>query len=51
MNVAVLDALFADHSAWRFVEAPAQSPVFANREGMRADLGLTVGPAFMPERN
>ncbi|PPQ40112.1 UDP-3-O-acyl-N-acetylglucosamine deacetylase [Rhodoblastus acidophilus] len=46
MNVAVLDALFADKKAWRFVDAPVP-----HREGARADLGLAVGPAFMPERN
>ncbi|MBB4199633.1 UDP-3-O-[3-hydroxymyristoyl] N-acetylglucosamine deacetylase [Rhodoblastus sphagnicola] len=45
MNVAVLDALFADKKAWRFVEAPVP-----HRAGARADLGLAVSPAFMPER-
>jgi len=46
MNVAVLAALFADRSAYRIIEtAPA------HREGVRADLGLAVSPAFLPERS
>ena len=46
MNVAVLEALFSDRSAYRIVEA---APVA--REGARADLGLVVSPAFLPERS
>ncbi len=46
MNVAVLEALFSDRSAYRIVEA---APVV--REGARADLGLVVSPAFLPERS
>jgi UDP-3-O-[3-hydroxymyristoyl] N-acetylglucosamine deacetylase len=46
MNIAVLDALFADRSAWRWVEA-----VPAHREGARVDLSLAVNPAFLPSRN
>ncbi|MCI4679509.1 UDP-3-O-acyl-N-acetylglucosamine deacetylase [Rhodoblastus acidophilus] len=46
LNVAALAALFADRSAYRFVEgAPAP------REGARADLGLVAAPVFMPERS
>jgi UDP-3-O-[3-hydroxymyristoyl] N-acetylglucosamine deacetylase len=46
MNVAVLAALFADRSAYRFVDfAPAP------REGARADLGLVAAPVYMPERS
>jgi UDP-3-O-[3-hydroxymyristoyl] N-acetylglucosamine deacetylase len=49
MNVAVLEALFADHSNYRIVEASAP------REGVRADLGhpaaIAAAPAFMPERS
>jgi len=54
MNVAVLEALFADRSAYRIVEpahAPAQVSACAAREGARADLGLAVSPAFLPERS
>ncbi len=46
MNVAVLEALFSDRSAYCVVEA-APAP----REGVRADLGLAVSPAFLPERS
>jgi UDP-3-O-[3-hydroxymyristoyl] N-acetylglucosamine deacetylase len=46
MNVAVLEALFADRSAYRFIDA-----VPAAREGARADLGLVVSAAFLPERS
>jgi UDP-3-O-[3-hydroxymyristoyl] N-acetylglucosamine deacetylase len=46
MNVAVLGALFADRTAYRFVDA-----IPAPREGARADLGLVASPVFMPERN
>ncbi len=46
LNVAVLEALFADRSAYRFVDfAPAP------REGARADLGLAASPVYMPERS
>ena len=40
MNVAVLEALFSDRTAYRFVDA-APAP----REGVRADLGLVASPA------
>jgi len=46
MNVAVLEALFSDRAAYRVVEAAP-----AAREGVRADLGLVVSPAFLPERS
>ena len=46
MNVAVLEALFSDRTAWRFVET-----VPAKHEGVRADLGLAASPAFLPERS
>jgi UDP-3-O-[3-hydroxymyristoyl] N-acetylglucosamine deacetylase len=46
MNVAVLEALFADRSAYRFIDA-----VPAAREGARADLGLVVSPVYLPERS
>jgi UDP-3-O-[3-hydroxymyristoyl] N-acetylglucosamine deacetylase len=46
MNVAVLAALFADRSAYRIVEA-APAP----REGVRADHGMGVSPALLPERS
>jgi UDP-3-O-[3-hydroxymyristoyl] N-acetylglucosamine deacetylase len=46
MNVAVLEALFSDRSAYRLVDA-----VPAAREGARADLGMVVSPAFLPERS
>jgi UDP-3-O-[3-hydroxymyristoyl] N-acetylglucosamine deacetylase len=46
MNVAVLEALFSDRSAYRLVDA-----VPAAREGVRADLGMVVSPAFLPERS
>ena len=46
MNVAVLEALFADRTAYRFIDA-----VPAAREGARADLGLVVSPVFLPERS
>jgi UDP-3-O-[3-hydroxymyristoyl] N-acetylglucosamine deacetylase len=46
MNVAVLAALFADRTAYRIVEA-APAP----REGVRADHGLIVSPALLPERS
>jgi hypothetical protein len=45
MNVAVLEALFADRSNYEIID---QAPV-ARREGMRADLGLM--PAYAPEVN
>ncbi len=46
MNVAVLAALFADRTAYKIVEA-APAP----REGVRADRGLVVSPALLPERS
>ncbi len=46
MNVAVLEALFSDRSAYRIVEA---APVA--REGARAEFGMAVSPAFLPERS
>ena len=46
MNVAVLEALFSDRTAYRIIEA---APVA--REGARADLGPAVSPAFLPERS
>ncbi len=46
MNVAVLEALFSDRSAYRIIEtAPAP------REGARADHGLVISPALLPERS
>jgi UDP-3-O-[3-hydroxymyristoyl] N-acetylglucosamine deacetylase len=46
MNVAVLQALFADPTAYRFVEAPV-----ARRSAARADIGFAVSPAYAPEVN
>ncbi|WP_298354956.1 UDP-3-O-acyl-N-acetylglucosamine deacetylase [Rhodoblastus sp.] len=46
LNVAVLSALFADRSAYRFID---YAPV--PREGARADLGLVAAPVYMAERN
>ena len=47
MNVAVVEALFADRSNYEMIEiAPA-----ARREGVRADLGLAVSPAYAPDVN
>ncbi|WP_294541518.1 UDP-3-O-acyl-N-acetylglucosamine deacetylase [uncultured Rhodoblastus sp.] len=46
MNVAVLEALFSDRAAYRFVDA-----VQTAREGVRADLGMVVSPAFLPARS
>jgi UDP-3-O-[3-hydroxymyristoyl] N-acetylglucosamine deacetylase len=45
MNVAVLAALFADKSAYEFIEFPMR------REGPRADLRIAAQPAYAPERN
>ncbi|MDB5508835.1 MAG: UDP-3-O-[3-hydroxymyristoyl] N-acetylglucosamine deacetylase [Hyphomicrobiales bacterium] len=45
MNVAVLAALFADKSAYEFIEVPMR------REGPRADLRIAAQPAYAPERN
>ena len=43
MNVAVLEALFADESAYTYVsDAP-------HREPGRAEIGFSVAPAFAPE--
>jgi UDP-3-O-[3-hydroxymyristoyl] N-acetylglucosamine deacetylase len=46
MNVAVLEALFSDRTAYRIVKAAP-----AHREGVRADRGLVAQPAFLPERS
>jgi hypothetical protein len=46
MNVAVVEALFSDRTAYSIVEAAP-----AHREGVRADLGLVAQPAFLPERS
>ncbi len=46
MNVAVLEALFSDRTAYRIIEtAPAP------REGARADHGLVISPSLLPERS
>ena len=45
MNVAVLEALFADETAYTYV---SDAPV---REGARADMSLAVSANFAPERN
>lgn len=45
MNVAVLEALFADESAFTYVSDSAQ------REAPWAELGFAVSPNFAPERN
>lgn len=45
MNVAILEALFADESAFTYVSDAAQ------REAPWADLGFAVSPNFAPERN
>jgi UDP-3-O-[3-hydroxymyristoyl] N-acetylglucosamine deacetylase len=47
INVAVLSALFADRSAFTFIEA-VQPRV---RQGVLTDLGLAALPAFAPEVN
>jgi len=47
-NVAVLAALFADRSAYAFVEAPVP-PRF--RQGVLSDMGLGALPAYAPEIN
>jgi UDP-3-O-[3-hydroxymyristoyl] N-acetylglucosamine deacetylase len=47
MNVAVVEALFADRSNYEMIEiAPA-----TRREGVRADLGFAVSPAYAPDVN
>lgn len=47
MNVAVLEALFADRANYELTEmAPA-----VRREGVRADLGFAVAPAYAPDVN
>jgi UDP-3-O-[3-hydroxymyristoyl] N-acetylglucosamine deacetylase len=46
MNVAVLEALFKDHSAYAFVEAPTR-----RRQGGFVAFGMSVSPAFAPENN
>jgi UDP-3-O-[3-hydroxymyristoyl] N-acetylglucosamine deacetylase len=43
LNVAVLEALFADRSAYTFVEAPRR------REGGYAGLAIAAAPAYAPE--
>jgi len=48
INVAVLSALFADRSAYTFVEAPRPPRV---RQGVLTDMGLSALPAFAPEVN
>jgi UDP-3-O-[3-hydroxymyristoyl] N-acetylglucosamine deacetylase len=50
MNVAVLEALFADPTAYAFVEASVPQPVV--RQGLHADLGLVAAaPTYAPEVN
>jgi UDP-3-O-[3-hydroxymyristoyl] N-acetylglucosamine deacetylase len=46
MNVAVLAALFADRTAYRIIEAAP-----AARGAVRADHGLVISPALLPERS
>ncbi len=45
MNVAVLEALFSDKTAFEFIEFPVR------REGPRADLRIAAQPTFAPERS
>jgi UDP-3-O-[3-hydroxymyristoyl] N-acetylglucosamine deacetylase len=47
MNVAVLQALFADRSNYALVEAPRRRA----SAGLRSDAGLAPAAAFMPELN
>jgi UDP-3-O-[3-hydroxymyristoyl] N-acetylglucosamine deacetylase len=47
LNVAALEALFADHSAYAFVEAPVRR----RQLGGFTAFGLSVSPAFAPENN
>ena len=45
MNVAVLEALFADRSAYQVVESQPR------REAARADLAFGLRPAYAPDVN
>ncbi len=49
MNVAVLQALFADASAYRFVDASTSSTT--RRASSRTDIGFAVAPAYAPDLN